>query len=71
MKAFTATLKYTSDKDKRNNEIIDMIYAVMTHPNVAPQVLNPGGFEEEKQLGYAVKIVKERANTSESTTLEE
>lgn len=41
-----------------NNRIIDMSWAVLTHKTQANKVLNPGGFEEQKAVGYMIEAYK-------------
>lgn len=47
----------------RNNKIVDMTYEVLTHETAADKVLNPGGFEPQKKMGYAVSAFKDPNNT--------
>ena len=42
----------------RNNEIVDMTYDVLTHESQASRLLKPGGFEEQKRMGYYVTALK-------------
>lgn len=42
----------------RNNKIVDMTYEVLTHEDSVDKILNPGGFEPQKELGYMVADVK-------------
>lgn len=49
------TLEPTSGTTYRNNKIIDMSWAVLTHEAIASQILSPGGFEEQKRMGYLVE----------------
>lgn len=42
----------------RNNKIVDMTYEVLTHEDSADKILNPGGFEPQKELGYMVADIK-------------
>jgi hypothetical protein len=44
----------TSDRARRNNKIIDMTYSIMTHETTADKMLNPGGFDPQKTMGYRV-----------------
>lgn len=50
--------KPTKGKAYRNNKIIDMSLAVLTHETSAHRMLNPGGFEPQKRMGYLVSAVK-------------
>ena len=43
-----------------NNELIDIDYAILTHPEIADKVLRPGGFEPQKLVGY--KVAAKKAN---------
>lgn len=48
-------------KDERvanNNHLIDMTKAVLTSEHNADRMLNPGGFEEQKKMGYVVQALK-------------
>lgn len=45
-----------------NNELIDIDYAILTHPEIADKVLRPGGFEPQKLVGY--KVAAKKANPS-------
>lgn len=49
--------KPTKGKAYRNNKIIDMSLAVLTHETSAHRMLNPGGFEPQKRMGYLVSAV--------------
>lgn len=42
----------------RNNKIIDMTYEVLTHEDSADKILNPGGFEPEKRMGYMIQAYR-------------
>jgi hypothetical protein len=42
----------------RNNKIIDMTWEVLTHSDTADKILNPGGFEEQKYVGYLVQAAR-------------
>lgn len=41
-----------------NNRIIDTSWAVLTHKTQANKVLNPGGFDEQKAVGYMIEAYK-------------
>lgn len=43
---------------QRNNLLIDMFNAVLTNPDTAAKLLNPGGFDELKKTSRILKIVK-------------
>lgn len=42
----------------RNNKIIDMNYEVLTHETSCAEMLNPGGFDQQKRMGYLVTALK-------------
>nr|DAW35365.1 MAG TPA: ATP dependent DNA helicase [Caudoviricetes sp.] len=44
-----------------NNRIINMSWAVLTNPTQVEKVLNPGGFDDQKKVGYMIEAYK---NTS-------
>lgn len=48
-------LEETEGRSYRNNKVIDMTWAVLTHETTAEKILNPGGFDEQKGMGYAVE----------------
>lgn len=52
----------TEGRAYRNNKIVDMTYEVLTHETAADKVLNPGGFEPQKRMGYAVSAFKDPNN---------
>lgn len=52
----------TSGKTYRDNKIIDMTYAVLTNQMTADKILNPGGFDVPKKMGYMVAAYKNPAN---------
>lgn len=52
----------TSGKTYRDNKIIDMTYAVLTNQMTADKILNPGGFDAPKKMGYMVAAYKNPAN---------
>lgn len=45
-------------KKARNNTTINMTLAVLTHETSAAKILNPGGFEPQKKMGYLVSAYK-------------
>lgn len=45
--------------DANNNEIFDMSYAVLTSESNVARALKPGGFDEHKQLAYAVAAYRD------------
>ena len=52
----------TSGRMFRNNQILDMTYEILSHEQSAAEMLNPGGFEPEKRMGYMVAAFKENSN---------
>lgn len=52
------TVQDTTGKTANNNKIISMTLAVLTTEQVAPQLLNPGGFAAPKKMGYMVEAFK-------------
>ena len=54
----------TSGRQYRDNKIIDMTYAVLTNQMTADKILNPGGFDAPKKMGYMVAAYKNPANES-------
>jgi hypothetical protein len=48
----------TEGRTYRNNKIVDMTYEVLTHETSADKMLNPGGFEQQKRMGYLVSAFK-------------
>ncbi len=58
----------TSGRFYRDNKIIDMTYAVLTNEMTADKILNPGGFDAPKKMGYMVAAYKNPANRGKSWT---
>lgn len=52
----------TQGREYRNNKIVDMSYAILTHETTADKILNPGGFEPQKRMGYMVEAYRNHAN---------
>ena len=52
----------TEGKEARDNMLIDMFYSVLTHKSSAAKMLNPGGFEEQKRMGYIVEALRNSSN---------
>ena len=50
----------------RNNRIIDMSWAVLTHEMTADKILNPGNFEQQKEVGYRISAFKNPANRTKN-----
>lgn len=57
-----STRKPTEGRLYRNNKIIDMTWAVLTNETTADKILNPGGFDEPKKMGYMVAAYKNPVN---------
>lgn len=53
----------TSGRSFRNNQIVDMTYEVLTHEQSAAEMLNPGGFEPQKRMGYLIAAYRDPNNT--------
>lgn len=52
----------TSGRTYRDNKIVDMTWAVLTNEMTADKILNPGGFDAPKKMGYMVAAYKNPAN---------
>ena len=50
--------KPTKGRAYRNNKVIDMSLAVLTHKTSTDRLLNPGGFEPQKRMGYLIQAYK-------------
>lgn len=50
--------KIKDEKVKNNNHLIDMTRAVLTSEHNTDRMLNPGGFEEQKKMGYVIQALK-------------
>lgn len=55
--AFTLN-KPSEGRIYRNNKIVDMTYEVLTHETSCAEMLNPGGFDEQKRMGYLVTALR-------------
>ena len=55
--------------EARNNLIIDMMWSVLTHPDTASKILNPGGFDDQKSAARIVDILKSSSEKELSTAL--
>lgn len=55
--AFTVN-KPTEGRTYRNNKIVDMTYEVLTHETSCAEMLNPGGFDPQKRMGYLVTALR-------------
>ena len=58
--AFKADIP-TSGRAYRDNKIIDMTYAVLTNKMTADKILNPGGFDIPRKMGYMIAVYKNSA----------
>lgn len=47
-----------SGRKYRDNKIVDMTFAVLTNEMTADKILNPGGFDGPKKMGYMVTAYK-------------
>lgn len=52
----------TEGRAYRNNKIVDMTYEVLTHETSADKMLNPGGFDPQKRMGYLVSAYKQHSD---------
>lgn len=55
-------VEYTEGSQYRNNKIVDMSWAVLTNPSTTDKMLTPGGFDQEKTMGYMVSAWQNPAN---------
>lgn len=44
-------------KARRNNALIDMMWGILTNPDTASKMLNPGGFDKQKRAARIVTIL--------------
>ena len=58
-------------KEGRDNRIIDILNSVLTHETSTDKVLNPGGFEEQKKMGYLVEAIRNNPELTSIHTWEE
>lgn len=58
-------------KEGRDNRIIDILNSVLTHETSTEKVLNPGGFEEQKKMGYLVEAIRNNPELTSTHTWEE
>ena len=58
-------------KEGRDNRIIDILNSVLTHETSTENVLNPGGFEEQKKMGYLVEAIRNNPELTSTYTWEE
>lgn len=52
----------TEGRTYRNNKIVDMTYEVLTHETSANKMLNPGGFDQQKRMGYLVSAYRQHSD---------
>ena len=57
--------------EARNNLLIDMMYGVLTNPDTAPKVLNPGGFDYQKRAARITTILNSVSEGALKEALEE
>lgn len=43
--------------EKRNNALIDLMWGILTNPDTASKILNPGGFDKQKTADRVVTIL--------------
>ena len=53
-----------NSREARNNMLIDMMWGVLTSPDTASKMVNPGGFNEQKKTARIINIL---TNISESS----
>lgn len=53
--AYTVEWPSTSKVTGRNNKIVSMTREVLNKESIAEQMLNPGGFDPQKKMGYMVE----------------
>lgn len=63
---YTTAKVSKNSKQFNDNEIVNMSWAVLTNPTSADKMLNPGGFELQKKVGYAIAAYKNPANANVS-----
>lgn len=49
-----SVVKPLEGREYRNNRILDIAYAILTHETSTDKILNPGGFDQQKKMGYLV-----------------
>ena len=47
-----------NNRRQRNNLFIDMIWGVLTNPDTAVKMINPGGFDPQKRAAKIINIIK-------------
>ena len=63
---YTTAKVEENSKQFNDNEIVNMSWAVLTNPTSADKMLNPGGFELQKKVGYAIAAYKNPTNANVS-----
>lgn len=48
---------HENSREARNNMLIDMMWGVLTNPDTAPKMVNPGGFDEQKRTARIINIL--------------
>ena len=46
------------NKDGRNNEVFDIQWTMLTHPNTMDKMFNPGSFDPQKKTARIIQILK-------------
>lgn len=65
-----SVVKPTSGTTYRNNKIVNMTYEVLSHETSCAEMLNPGGFDPEKRMGYMINVYKDPSNKYSWETLQ-
>ena len=60
------TTNVSSPRERNNNRIIDLMWAVLTSPLVADQSFSPGNFDEPKRVGYLIAAYEATGESIES-----
>lgn len=50
-------LPQEQSQEARNNALIDMMWGILTNPDTASKMLNPGGFDKQKKAARVVTIL--------------
>ena len=48
---------HENSREARNNMLIDMMWGVLTNPDTAPKMVNPGGFDEQKRTARIINVL--------------
>ena len=51
-----------NNRQARNNELIDIMYSILTHKDTASKIFNPGSFDVQKQSARRLIILKSGLN---------